>query len=876
MPEISKNSDDKIINVIRHLNKGIRDVKASPSVIIKDNLDTVLVGSKLIKDSVNPTIRENTFDIEQNISQLTQIYQSMSNKMENSENVLRLFPDLNLAMNIVISSIMAPKDMLSSNLTYTFENDLLPPDITTVILDIIENDLNTCYSLKDSIPTMLKESIFLKGSYPVAIIPEGSLDEIINADLYLSQENLNRLDIGGAALGFIANETLTVKSDVPFTNDKIKNNLMKKHLSKLIDKKVTVSDNINILKLPKVNEIISKHNSRNMFRRNKTKNSSVALESLSLDTIFRTRSHTGTQQVTKVKTKDDAKRSSLGRPLIMKLNPESVIPVHVPGDTTKHIGYFVLINEEGLPVNKDELIDTYLNSTNSSTTLKMHESLTDRAAKNLNDLTNDKIGITELLIAYKKIVESELVEKIRKGVTKKSVSIANSNEIYITMLTRALREDRTAVLYIPEELLTYFAYNFRPNGTGKSLLDDVSILTSLRSVLLFSKIMAETKSSIAITDVTIDLDPNDPDPDKTLEIIRDNILKLRQQYFPFGSNNLNELTDWVQRAGVMFNYQGHPGLPNTKITFEPRNFEHIKPDSELEENLRKQTIQALGPTPEMIDDAFGPDFATVASQNRIMFSKRISLYQETFEKHLDSYINKIIYNDEVLREKLKTVIKDNIPKIKDYLSEELQGILEEDIENFLELYVDKMASDIKLRFSRPDLTNIQNLTTALEDYSKAVDAVLDTVIADNFLGEAIIGDLNEHIPSIRESVKAHLLRKWASDNNYVPEVLEIFSLNQDNQPNHDIDTLLSDHVKTIQLCTAKTLEKLKTAKKATNQDLIDMEMTEGDGGSTDSYSSSSSDSDSSSDSSDENGDDSIEKSPIDEETGEITGMNIDF
>lgn len=871
MPENSKNSDDKIINVIRHLNKGIRDVKASPSVIIKDNLNTILVGSKLIKDSVDPTINKNTFDIEQNISQLTEIYKSLSNKMENSENVLRLFPDLNMAMNIVISSIMAPKDMLSTNISYTFENDLLPPDITTVVLDIIEKDLNEFYKLKDSIPTMLKESIFLKGSYPVVIIPEGSLDEIINSDLYLSQENLNNLNIGNAALGFISTESISVASNTEVN----KNALMRKHLSKLIDKNVTVSDNINILKIPKANEVISKHNSRNMYKRNRRNGANITLESLNLDNIFRTRSNMGTNQVTKIKNKEDAKRSSLGRPLVMRLNSESVIPVHVPGDTTKHIGYFVLINEEGLPVNKDELIDTYLNGSNSSTSLKMHESLTDRAAKNLSDLTNDKIGVKELLVSYKKIVEQELIEKIKKGTTKKSVAISNSNEIYITMLTRALREDRTAVLYIPEELLTYFAYSFRPNGTGKSLLDDVSILTSLRSVLLFSKIMAEAKSSIAITDVTITLDPNDQDPDKTLELIRDNILKLRQQYFPFGSNNLNELTDWVQRAGVMFNYDGHPGMPNTKVTFEPRNFDHIKPDSELEENLRKQTIQALGPTPEMIDDSFGPDFATVASQNRIMFSKRISLYQEAFEKHLDSYINKIIYNDEVLRDKLKIIINDNINKVKDYLSEEMQDILEGNIEEFLELFVDKMALDIKLRFSRPDLTNIQNLTAALEEYSKAVDTVLDTVIADNFLGESIIGDLNEHIPSIREAVKAHLLRKWVSDNNYVPEVLGIFSLDQDNQPNHDIDTILSDHVKTIQICTAKTLEKLKLSKKATNQDLVDMELTEGDGGSTGSYDTSS-DSDNSSDSSEDSGDDSIEKSPIDEETGEISGMNIDF
>lgn len=62
-----------------------------------------------------------------------------------------------------------------------------------------------------------------------------------------------------------------------------------------------------------------------------------------------------------------------------------------------------------------------------------------------------------------------------------------------------------------------------------------------------------------------------------LEIAIHEVLRMRQQYFPLGINSPTDLVDWVQRAGVEFSFEGHPGLPNTKFDFDIKNMQHTIP-----------------------------------------------------------------------------------------------------------------------------------------------------------------------------------------------------------------------------------------------------------------------------------------------------------
>jgi len=181
--------------------------------------------------------------------------------------------------------------------------------------------------------------------------------------------------------------------------------------------------------------------------------------------------------------------------------------------------------------------------------------------------------------------------------------------------------------------------------------------------------MAYTKEAIDVTKVNISLDPNDPDPEKTIEQVQDSVLKLRQNFFPLGINNPVDLVDWIQRAGLQFAYENNPLLPDVKIDFENVNLQHTIPSSELEDELRKQSIIALGLSPEVVDNGFSPEFATTVVNNNILLSKRVMIYQKKLMSLVKQFIESIVTNDEELRGKLKTIIYENIQAIQTHLDE---------------------------------------------------------------------------------------------------------------------------------------------------------------------------------------------------------------
>jgi hypothetical protein len=257
---------------------------------------------------------------------------------------------------------------------------------------------------------------------------------------------------------------------------------------------------------------------------------------------------------------------------------------------------FILLDETGKPLNT-EIKDTDMSQLNSVINQSSQGSQLTPVQKAYNSLVGDNttnVDINQLFNLYKDVLERQIYQSVKNSLYGSNIEIANKNDIYFLMFTRALAEQRTSVLYVPKEMLVYFAFYYNELGLGKSLLENLSVLCSLRAILLFSKVMAYAKQSIDVTKVNIALDPNDPDPEKTIEQVQDSVLKLRQNYFPLGINNPVDLVNWIQRAGLQFSYSNNPLLPNIQIDFENANIQHTVPSSELEEDLRKQTILALG------------------------------------------------------------------------------------------------------------------------------------------------------------------------------------------------------------------------------------------------------------------------------------------
>jgi len=812
-------------SLVSIINKN-KDKKVLATKIIETNPKILPIIPKLHRDvSINSDMKKDNYNINRGL--LEDIYSRVKTITESNKQITKLFPDIELSIQILVSSILSPKKMTDIQLNYKLKKNIeLNPSVSSKLLELVKEYINENYELEDKLTDIVREALFETGAYVLAIIPESSVDETINTDLLanLSTEQFKEkvdkvLDRLVSPLNIAPNINKSKTEEDKISKESFVESLVSSSL-------VNITDNVGIFKYNEIKNKLQSSLIKNSFR----SRSSIAQESadkISYFDIFRDRKRgTSTSNVEIIKHKHETNRKSIGKPMVTKIPTESIIPVFIPGNEAEHIGYFVLLDESGKPLST-ELKDSSVSSLNVQLHQQSNNNSSSPIQKAYNNLTSDSskgVNINELFELYKTVLERQIYSSIKSSMYTSNAEFASRNDVYFLMFTRALAVQKTNILFIPKELVVYYAFQYNDIGIGKTLLENLSVLSSMRAIMLFSKVMAYAKQSIDVTKVNISLDPNDPDPEKTIEQIQDSVLKLRQNFFPLGMNNPIDLLNWIQRAGLQFSYDNNPLIPNVKIDFENANISHTIPSSELEEELRKQTIISLGLSPETVDSGFSPEFATTVVNNNILLSKRVAVYQKSLTKHLSKQIEMFIYNDEDLRKLLKENILESIEVISETLTEEEKTILTKDRGAFVEYYIDLLSTSIRIELPKPDNTNITSLIAEFEIYKNGLDQVIESIISEEMFSENISGDISTHINTIRNIYRNYLLRKWMSENNFYPEALEISGDSKDDVEN--MLQVITTHLTSTMRNSDVLINKMQQFKLAVNKDISKIE---GDG-----------------------------------------------
>ena len=762
----------------------MKSSKAKIPKLINDNDENKAIFSKLTK------AKNSTTNIANSLGDLKQINASTIERIKNNEDITQLFPDVELSIQILTSSILAPNDMLTPTIKYvkpelnigTEVNDLLSSEISTFI--------NKEYDLIEKLPVMIREALFTKGSYVEAIIPEASIDEIINSDLYVSSENMTEYldgisDIG--LLGDIGNESLDLSE---FVSEDI--NPKKIEIS-IEDLNVTISDDYKVLITPLAytKDIDNKVNNK------------LSLESINisteennlLDELFRTPSYQDEPFIA-VKTADETIRKSIGKPLVMKLPTESVIPVHSVNDVTEHLGYFILLDQNGTPVktNFKHIDDDMIGNLIAKKDTKLN--IINKAKKALHGITKKDPVVKDMKNIYNSIIENTLKKKLATGSYNGIATISDAEDVYQTMFFRGLEGKKTRLLYVPKQMLEYFAFDYRDNGTGRSMLEKVSMLFSIRSILLFTRLMANIKNSVTTTEITAKLDDDDMNPEVTMEQIISETMKTRQTQLPIGVTKIDDLVDWSHKVGFKYNFK-HPRLPDIDIDISDTNSSKVVPDDELDDMIQEHIIMSFGLTTELVKSGYDPDFATTVVAKNILLAKRVIMLQGKFTKHLSSYIRKLILNDPRIYDKVKDIFKNNLSSIKKRLKnvDGIKKIKSDDI--FIDYLTKSYIHDLKVELPKPEVTESNNMKDLFDEYTSSLDDYLDIILSSDALPDELLGDMSDKVDSIKTIMKTILTKKWMTDNGYMPEISQFLTRDEDGKPVFNLLEEYAEYSKTL-------------------------------------------------------------------------------
>lgn len=819
------------------------------------------------------------------------VLQKRAKRNADARSIMQLLPDTELSAQILVSSILSPKDMTTIELLFMGPKDLVSPELSAMLLVKIKEHFDDVYKIKPLLTQILREALVEKGSYPVAVIPENAIDDFINSDRAISTESLKDfVDKEGRikSIGILGPHTVVAEKknkvglalESHYTNlgkDKINANVHYLEDTTYTEEKyLSVTDNPAVLKLPRLNEKTKKQAVMNVYAKSSL---NIAAESIS-DTrveraIYRTRS-LKTETVADLKKPHELKRKSVGGPLVMKLPSESVIPVHVPGNLKQHIGYFVVLDEEGNPIEVADG-DEYHSGLSGAGDTSLSSNLIKRVQTNMLGNSqfdpNNSQHIDFASKIYADMVERDLISRVKNGVYSQASVIAKNEDVYRIMLARVLAKKFTQILYIPIEYMTYIAFKYTDDGVGRSLLDDTSIINTIRTVLMFADVTGSVKNSIGRTKVSMVIPEHDPNWQKTVEMAQDEIVRSRMIDIPLGTSSIPDITNYIQRAGYEWEFTGGKGIPELKFDFEQKNSTYQKSDNDLQENLKKASIQAFGLSPETVENGFNTEFATTAVANNILLNKRVTNTQDEFTPQLSDHLRKIASSTSELVDELRIIILDNIEEIL-FEVQEIDGIQEASIseEYKQKVLVSKCLMEFLngwyVELPRPSSVTLENQVTDLKGYMDALDAGLDAYFSADMFTEASSGDaVSSQMGMIKASYKAYFTRDWLNKKGILPELAEMMNKQGPEKAPSEVDLSVVEHIRTIIRQTVTTMASLKPMVDAVAKDAEAIGITQGDG-SGDSFDSSSSDTGNTDDGFGDFGiDDPADETPQDEADG---------
>jgi hypothetical protein len=758
-----------------------------------------------------------------------------------NKNMMQLLPDMELAKQVLVSSILAPNDMMSSELTFTADApeiaDLLGP-----LLTVPREYFETGYRIEDLLPKMLGEALFDCGSYPMVILPESAIDEAINSNERVSVESIRSdFDVAKGTVKFTgilgipgtgttdntSMESLGLEAYSTAHAEDYDNLVAKDALKRLIGfEAVGVTDNPNALKMPMLRDKISQDRIQD----------TLALRSLSMEmhkpanaaqgqsdaatraSLFRPRNFKHVP-VMQMKSLSQTARGTIGHPLVMTVPAECVIPVHAPGNPDEHIGYFLLLDRSGNPIVRATESNFYndltRNLNGSADNKSQFLALANRHQSGYQANANDVLSDEDAIRVYTEIIEADLMQRLRNGVYKDTVQISRPQDVYRIMLARACARQYTQLLYVPASLVVYIAFDYNQFGVGKSLLENTKILGTLRSLLTFADTMAAIKNSVTHRVLNIHLDPNSPDPSKDVEFLVHDFAEKCSAQFPLYKSHPQDQINYLTQAGTEVVVDGHPGYPETKVSVDEKSSSKVRVDTELSDSLRKRHLSAIGIAPETVDLSMNVDFATSVVSSNILLAKRAMMYQKKLCAFLSDFVQKYICNSSILMDRLRQVIADNADKVKAF---DPEGKLTVDT---IVLY---FINSIRIELPEPDLSKIEQQFTAFENYNKLLEPVLDSFLsAEMFDSAAMPGSMSGAIPATKAVLKAKLQRDWLRKNNIMPEVFTAMGLDSVDGTGN---TLLEQHeayladltgaLKTFMVKAVKKAAKVEAAITAAN------------------------------------------------------------
>lgn len=730
---------------------------------------------------------------------LEQISQRTQDEMIASETIMQLNPDTKRAMSILTGLIVCPNGGQRVQLNFKLGalNDYQDDENGNLrkVLDVIANHFKHDFDIQPTQFDKVYRMLTVSGAECYGIIPDSTVDVIINGqetevgleslykhNVIQSKEFLNGT-LSFKPCGFLGNPSTGGKTPglEAALNRSPHRNLTYNDTVNLSDKNkaiLRIIDNPDILKIPLILENNNRKRSSVALERYRGK-STPANSKVKLHANYSKRRNYKVNPV--VAIANPSKFDAVGRPQVISFPAESVIPVFYPGDPTNRFGAFILLDKNGNPLHRPTDTDSYRDLTKMAGQGNDDQMGSNQLlGKMKNSLSNikafqDKAPEEDLIKHFANFIEREFKTRLENGSYANTFDIGLDEVISRVMLSRVLAQQETYALFIPDDLLSYQAFDFNELGVGISLISTTKLMGTIRSVLFFANFMGELSNVVRQKELRVQLDERDPRPTKTLEtIINEVVLKLNGGNGIFNFSGPSDIITNLQRYALSVKLENMdvPGMPKMNVELEEKKRDVQPVDTTFMDLVKKYHMMDFGLSPEIVDQSFQPQFAAQILRDNDITARVVSKYVGLLAECNKDFIRKYTYQDEELIKDCINVI--TLPKKKkvneDGDEEQIINMAEGgDNARHFEI-IEEVLNVMVVSTPEPDQNELQTTFENVDNFTKIIDRVVDAIFGDT-LRNTLDGDGAKYSMLLSEQLKSNLLKDFLRSNNGIPNFI---------------------------------------------------------------------------------------------------------
>lgn len=737
-------------------------------------------------------------------AQLTEIAANTRKKIDEIKNLKMLAPEIDQAKAIIVSSIISPTELQTDCLTVRVDAEGLTPELNAKLTHLLTDYFNDVYHLAPKLSEWLGCAGFEEGAKPILVLPRHQLDVlntvadkwdpdtlkefkqcraealqstegltvgVDSTSMISSLENLVTAQLQSASIGsdFMSNEELDAFSK--------ENNIKKADgpLPAASLAKCLVDKSFKLLRTSEAGDCV-------LVTRDLT---DLGKLERNTDKVVRELEKQAEQQVSGYNADADGQlapelpvftvsdivaNDEHDLPIVIEFPSDSVIPICAPRDNKNHIGYYVLIDDNGQPIKGEYAfnygIDNDVNqrlATNAAKSVYGNQAFNTYLSAGMTDeQAIDKM--TKIFsVAVNRLLESRLQKDGLYGLDI-NVHEAVGKALFFNLLAK----NRIKMVFVPANMMVYYRFMHRDDGTGKTFLEDIAYILALRCTLTVAKLMAAIENATKHRRVEVQIDEKNQNPIQTLELVRHSWLNKKTPQFTTdpttaAENIINQHLSIVPK-GLVGN------TDDLNITTEQSYGQGQAPDNDLMDQLNNWVGMGLKIPPSALNQLNETEYAKSVATSNLFFSNAVRNWQNIIRPFNKKFVTNYVMCNSTLIKQIYDIIEAEHAGVQTVTRTQSDGKLRaddpsehrsidpnNDSDHDVNTVVKRVIASIEVILPPPNVAANKAKYEEVTSQCDAIDKILEKIYPDDI---AVNDDIKNMMTGVRAIVTSKCIREF--------------------------------------------------------------------------------------------------------------------